>query len=235
MYDLIVTDTAVLMPDMAIRKHQTVEVKDGKIADIHDFCEEDSIKNAKAYIQGEDKLLMPGLVDCHMHTGQQLLKGRILDELPMIWTRIMLPFESTLTEKKMELSAKLAALEMIKSGTTAFVDAGSYYMEAAAAVYEKSGLRGVLSASTMDEQGLPETIAQTAEETIAQTDRLYKNFHGKGNLKVAYSLRSLISCSEELILAASERAKTRNALLQAHMNEYPNEVNFFYRESSFVP
>ena len=39
----------------------------------------------------------------------------------------------------MELSASLAALEMIKSGTTAFVDAGSYHMEAAAEVYVQSG------------------------------------------------------------------------------------------------
>lgn len=235
MCDLIVTDAAVLCPDMTVREHQTVEVKDGKIADIHDFFEEDSVKDAGAHISGAGKLLMPGLADCHMHTGQQLLKGRILDELPMIWTRIMLPFESTLTEKKMELSAKLAALEMIKSGTTAFVDAGSYYMEAAAEIYKKSGLRGVLSASTMDERGLPESIAQTAEEAIAQTDRLYNHFHGKGNLKVAYSLRSLISCSQELILAVSERAKKKHTLLQAHMNEYPNEVNFFLQRKQLRP
>ena len=110
----------------------------------------------------------------------------------MIWTRIMLPFESTLDEKTMALSAKLAALEMIKSGTTAFIDAGSYFMEAAAQVYVQSGLRGILSASTMDEPGLPASIAQSAQEAVAQTDRLYDSFHGKGRLKVAYALRSLL-------------------------------------------
>ena len=115
---------------------------------------------------------MPGLCDCHMHTGQQLLKGKILDELPMIWTRIMLPFESTLTPEKMELSAMLAAVEMIKSGTTAFADAGSYFMESAASVYEKTGLRGVLSASTMDDEKLPASIRHTAEEALEQTERL---------------------------------------------------------------
>ena len=178
---------------------------------------------------------MPGLCDSHMHTGQQLLKGRILDELPMIWTRIMLPFESTLDEEKMELSAGLAALEMIKSGTTAFVDAGSYYMESAAEVYVKSGLRGLLSASTMDEDGLPESIRQNAKEATVQTDRLYDAYNGKGNLKVAYSLRSLISCSEDLILKVAEHAKERNAPVQAHMNEYPNEINFFLQRKQMRP
>lgn len=43
---------------------------------------------------------MPGLIDSHMHTGQQLLKGLVLDAKPIIWTRIMLPFESTLTRIK---------------------------------------------------------------------------------------------------------------------------------------
>ena len=235
MKNLVVADVSVLLPDMEIREHQTVEAADGKITKIRPFQQEDRIEDKKEWIDGRGKLLMPGLADCHMHTGQQLLKGRILDELPMIWTRIMLPFESTLTEQKMELSAKLAALEMIKSGTTAFIDAGSYYMEAAAEVYVKSGLRGVLSASTMDEKGLPESIAQTAQEAIAQTDRLYDYYHGKGNLKAAYSLRSLLSCSKELIVKAAERAKERNTLLQAHMNEYPNEINGYLQREQMRP
>ena len=226
MCDLMITDAAVLLPDGTVQSGQTIEVKDGKIYSIRPFRDSDMTGPAENHISGKGKLVMPGLVDCHMHTGQQLLKGKVLDELPMIWTRIMLPFESTLTEEKMELSASLAALEMIKSGTTAFVDAGSYHMEAAAEVYVRSGLRGLLSASTMDEKGLPASIAQNADEAVAQTDRLYDRYHGKGNLKVAYSLRSLISCSEELIRKTAERAKERGAKLQAHMNEYAGEVNF---------
>ena len=226
MCDLMITDAAVLLPDGTVQSGQTIEVKDGKIYSIRPFRDSDMPGAAENQISGKGKLVMPGLVDCHMHTGQQLLKGKVLDELPMIWTRIMLPFESTLTEEKMELSASLAALEMIKSGTTAFVDAGSYHMEAAAEVYVRSGLRGLLSASTMDEKGLPASIAQNADEAVAQTDRLYDRYHGKGNLKVAYSLRSLISCSEELIRKTAERAKERGAKLQAHMNEYAGEVNF---------
>ena len=219
MLDLLITDAAVLLPDGTVRSGQTVEIENGIIKDVRPFCGGDLAMEAQERLDGTGKLVMPGLADCHMHTGQQLLKGKVLDALPMIWTRIMLPFESTLTDRKMELSASLAALEMIKSGTTAFVDAGSYHMEAAAEVYVRSGLRGLLSASTMDEKGLPDSIAQTAEEAVAQTDRLYDSYNGRGNLKVAYSLRSLISCSDELNQRAAERAKERGTRLQAHMNE----------------
>lgn len=235
MLDLIITDAAVLLPDGTVRSGQTVEIENGMIKDVRPFCGRDLAIEAQERLDGTGKLVMPGLADCHMHTGQQLLRGKVLDALPMIWTRIMLPFESTLTDRKMELSASLAALEMIKSGTTAFVDAGSYHMEAAAEVYVRSGLRGLLSASTMDEKGLPDSIAQTAEEAVAQTDRLYDAYNGRGNLKVAYSLRSLISCSDELNQKAAERAKERGAKLQAHMNEYPGEVNYFLTNKKMRP
>ena len=123
---------------------------------------------------------MPGLVDSHMHTGQQLLKGLVLDAKPIIWTRVMLPFESTLTPEKMRLSAQAAALEMIKSGTAGFIDAGSYFMEDAAAVYETSGLRGALSYSTMDEEGLPESIAMDANEAVRRTDSGTSRYSASG-------------------------------------------------------
>ena len=236
---LIVTNTSVLLHDMTIARGQIVETENGIISAIRPYQEGEEItlsgNKETELLDGSRKLLMPGLCDSHMHTGQQLLKGQILDALPMIWTRIMLPFESTLTPEKMELSAELAALEMIKSGTTSFVDAGSYFMESAADVYLQSGLRGLLSASTMDDASLPDAIRHTADQNVAQTDALYDAYHGKGNLKVAYSLRSLISCTEELILKAAGHAKERGALLQAHMNEYPNEINFFLQRFGMRP
>ena len=54
------------------------------------------------------------------------------------------------------------------------------------------------------------------EEALEQTETVWR-FHGKGNLKVAYSLRSLISCSEELILKVSERAKEKGGTLSRYI------------------
>ena len=135
MADLRITHVSVLTEDGTILKDQTVDVTDGRFSKIAPASEsslkvKEPGKAAPQVLDGCGKLLMPGLADCHMHTGQQLLKGLVLDAKPIIWTRIMLPFESTLTPDKMRLCAQAAALEMIKSGTTAFVDAGSYYMAA---------------------------------------------------------------------------------------------------------
>lgn len=231
--DLLIKGADVLKNSGELRENVDIAIADGRIlavdADLAKQYEADET------FDGRYKLFMPGLVDSHMHTGQQLLKGLVLDAKPIIWTRVMLPFESTLTPEKMRLSAQAAALEMIKSGTAGFIDAGSYFMEDAAAVYEKSGLRGALSYSTMDEEGLPESIAMDANEAVRRTDSLFDAFHRKGNLKVYYSLRALNSCSNRLVELEAEHARDRNTMLQAHMNEYMGEVNGILEREGMRP
>lgn len=231
--DLLIKGADVLINSCELRENVDIAIADGRIlavdADLAQAYEADEV------LDGRYKLFMPGLVDSHMHTGQQLLKGLVLDAKPIIWTRVMLPFESTLTPEKMRLSAQAAALEMIKSGTAGFIDAGSYFMEDAAAVYETSGLRGALSYSTMDEEGLPESIAMDANEAVRRTDSLFDAFHGKGNLKVYYSLRALNSCSNRLVELEAEHARDRNTMLQAHMNEYMGEVNGILEREGMRP
>lgn len=230
---LFIKNTIVMTDYKTVKKGMDIAVSKDRIVAVAESGTREF--QAEKVISGEGKLFMPGLIDSHMHTGQQLLKGLVLDAKPIIWTRVMLPFESTLTPKKMKLSAQVAALEMMKSGTTGFVDAGSYYMDAAAAVYETSGLRGCLSYSTMDEKGLPKSIAMDAVQAVKETDRLYEDWNQKGNLKVYYSLRALNSCSNELTGLAASHARERGAMLQAHMNEYQGEIDGIIEREGMRP
>ncbi len=237
--DILIKDTSYLDEQMKIQDHCAIVIDKGSVRKIisgqSENSEVETAYQGKQEINGKHLLWIPGLVDGHMHTGQQLLKGAVLDELPMIWTRIMLPFESTLTPEKMQLSASLAALEMIKNGTTGFVDAGSYYMEEAAKVYLQSGLRGALSHSSMDQGNFPDSIRQSTDEVLAAQDRLYDEFHGHGNLQVFYSLRALMNCSQKLIIKTAQRAQEKNTGLQAHMNEYAGEVNYTLQNYQMRP
>ena len=180
--DLLIRGSAVMTDFQTIREGTDIAIEGDRILEVRPHGEE--TYQAGTVIEGKDRLFLPGFIDSHMHTGQQLLKGLVLDARPVIWTRVMLPFESTLTPVQMKLSAGLAALEMIRCGTTGFVESGSYFMEEAAAVYENSGLRGRPSCSTMDEPGLPPSIAMDGEEAVRRMDRLYEDWNGRGNLKV---------------------------------------------------
>lgn len=184
---------------------------------------------------GSGVLFMPGLIDAHTHCGQQLLKGSVLDAQGLIWQNIMLPFESSLDEATMKLNASLCALEMIRNGTTSFMDAGSYHMDVACDVFGKSGLRGNLTRSTMDDLNLPLSIRESVQEAIEKNRQLYKHHQSHETLEISYSLRSLLSVSEELILAVGKQAKKDRCLIQAHMNEYQKEVDVIRKKRGLSP
>ncbi|WP_175639305.1 amidohydrolase family protein [Metabacillus schmidteae] len=227
--DLMIKDCSILTADFEIKHKQSIVIKDSTILAVDDASVIGKTYQSMSSIDGKGKLFMPGFVDAHMHTCQQLLRGRIADEYPMIWTRIMVPFESNLREEDVHISAQLSCLDMIKSGTTAFVDAGGTFMHKVAETAIQSGLRGTITCSTMNAGNqIPENMKSTEEELLKRNTQLFNEFHGLGDgrLNVWFSLRSIISCTPSLITKVFEKAKELNTGVQAHMNEYPNEISF---------
>ena len=227
--DLIIKDCCVLTPEFEVKENQSIAIKDKVIIDMDNEATIDNKYAASERLSGKGKLAMPGLIDAHMHTCQQLLRGRITDELPMIWTRIMVPYESNLTEADVHISAQLSCLEMIKSGTTMFVDAGGTYMHKVAETVIESGLRGTITCSTMNTgNGIPSSMKADSSELLRINQDLYDNFHGSGDGRVSvwFSLRSILTCTADLITKVFETARECKTGVHAHMNEYPNEVNY---------
>lgn len=223
-YDILIRSCAVLNEHYEVEWGQDIAIQKGRIAAVGPSP---LPGEGVEVVDGRGKLFLPGLVDGHIHTCQQFLRGRILDQLPMIWTRIMLPFESGLTREAAEVGAELACLELIKSGTTAFADAGGRHMDAVAQVVEQVGLRAALTCSTIDAGEAPDTMKHSTQACLEQNDSLYERFHGagEGRISIFYSLRSLLSCTEELTLRVFERATSLETGVHAHISEYPNEVN----------
>ncbi|WP_308898470.1 amidohydrolase family protein [Candidatus Desulfosporosinus nitrosoreducens] len=232
--DILIKNTSFLNENFAIVKGKNIAINNGKIESIFDCLENDYTSDN--FIDGKDIVWMPGLVDGHLHTSQQLLRGRLLDERPVIWKRINIPHESKLTEEGSELSSKIAALEMIKSGTTGFVDIGGKYVENFASVYEKSGLRCALTYMTNDNPFAPESLRTTVTEGIDRLIDLYNKYENKHKrMKVFFSVPSLTVASEEMITAVFSEAKKRDIPVETHMNEYSSEVFEFIEKYQLRP
>ncbi|MDY3060146.1 MAG: amidohydrolase family protein [Fusobacterium sp.] len=229
---MLLKNIAYLNENLDIIFNRDIRIKDNYIKEIGENLE---IEGEEEVINGENLLVTPGLCDAHTHLGQQLLKGKVLDAEGIIWKNIMLPFESSITDEIMSLNTKLALIEMIKAGTTSFVDAGSYHMDSACREIFKSGMRGAVTYSSMVDSSLPESICDTADEVIEKNNSLYENWNGKGLIQVYYSIRSLMSANEELILKVSQEAKKRDAILEAHMNEYDKEVENVIEKTGLPP
>lgn len=222
---LLIKDCTIVTPTLDIERHKSIVINGPYISAIVDAGDD---IHGETCIDGTHTLWMPGLIDGHIHTCQQLLRGKILDALPMVWTRILYPFERTLSQHDVRLSAQLASLEMIRNGTTSFLEAGGFYMEEAARVYEEAGLRGMITCSTMDQPVTSTLSYTTTDEAMAQLENLYEYIHSlhSERLRMAYSLRSLVGCSQILIRRVFTAAKEHHVPVEAHMNEYPGEVNF---------
>lgn len=238
--DILIKNAAVLMPDMSIAKNQTIAISGSRILEIADTDNSDQTISCQAETVIDDPhlLWMPGLTDGHLHTSQQFLRGSLLDEKPVIWKRINVPFEASLTEETMALSARLAGAEMIKCGTTSFVDAGGPHIEAAAEEYLKMGMRGALTWQTTDGANVPDGLRIDTREALPRLEKFHREYHGKdGLLKVYYSVTSLMACTEDLFYTIFLAAKEQNVTAECHMNEYASEVLDFierYGERPFL-
>ena len=84
----------------------------------------------------------PGYVDCHLHSSFQLSRG-LADEAnaqSFLFDR-MYPYEAALDAEDVQLSATLAAAELLKHGVTCFVDPGNYHPEASVEGVMSTGIR----------------------------------------------------------------------------------------------
>ncbi|NLO58378.1 MAG: amidohydrolase [Synergistaceae bacterium] len=227
--DILIRNSSLLTPEFEVRESVSVAIDGSYIVFIGNAGEAEEKYTAGETLDGRGKLLMPGFVDAHTHTCQQLLRGRLADEYPMIWTRFLVPFESTLTPDDVYWSAKLACLEMIKSGTTSFADSGGVHMHRAADAVVESGMRAAIARSTMDMGGeICSAMKESAEDAIAGTEELYRGCHGKGDgrVEIWFALRQVMTCSPELVRRTAEKAAEYNTGIHTHLCEHRDEVRF---------
>ena len=130
--DLLVLGGDLVTMDAARRvvRNGAVAIQEGRISWIGDAAEARRIFEPRRTLDASGRILLPGLVDTHFHTAQQLLRGKITElarrrqlKLP-IWRNYLIPFESVLTEEDVHLSAQLAYTNLLRVGTTCFTDAG---------------------------------------------------------------------------------------------------------------
>ena len=129
----IIRDGAV-----AVRGSQIVDV--GKAADL------EARYDAARTVGGDRFVVTPGLVNTHIHiTGEPLTRGYVPDDTPFeenvfMW---LCPLYSVYSAEEERLSGQLAAVEMLKSGTTSFLEAGTIrFLDEVIDGLNEAGIRG---------------------------------------------------------------------------------------------
>ena len=175
-----------------------------------------------------DGVLLPGLVDTHLHYPQVRAIGAMGMPLLEWLEHCALPEECKLaSDDYAKQVAREFCFGMMSAGTTSGLVFGSHFAPAVDALFTEAtrlGLR-VTSGLVVSDRGLPEPLLTTPQRAFDEAVGLAERWHGVGRSRYAVTPRFSLSASEAILDAcASVRTKVPDALFTSHVNENPAEV-----------
>ncbi len=176
------------------------------------------------------KYLLPGFVNTHVHTSQQISRGVGDDVDFMTWLhKRMWPFESNMTEEDSYVSTLMCCLEQIRAGVTSFAEPGGQFVSGMARAVTEAGLRAKLAKSVMDcGEGLPEIWQRTMEEELDQQIDDLNKYHNTadGRVQVWFGLRTIFNNTDALIVKTKELADKYGVGVHMHVAEAKSEIEY---------
>ncbi|WIV17919.1 MULTISPECIES: amidohydrolase [Paenibacillus] len=170
---------------------------------------------------GKNLLFIPGLINTHGHAAMSLLRGYGDDLALQIWLQEkMWPMEEKFTADDVYWGASLSILEMIKGGTTAFLDMYDQ-MDQVAKVVEESGIRASLMRGVI---GFGSDELRAAK--LAEATSFAKEWNGQANGRITTMLspHAPYTCGPEFIEKFVQAAHDLDLPLHTHMSETKAEV-----------
>lgn len=183
-------------------------------------------------IDGSKLAFMPGLINTHGHAAMTLLRGYSDDQNLQVWLeQKMWPMEAKYVDQDTRSGSALAIMEMLKSGTTAFVDMYDR-MDQVAQVVEQSGMRGILSRGVI---GLCSEEVQQAKLTEAIAFARDWNGKADGRITTMISPHAPYTCPPDYIEKFVQAAHDYDLPLHTHMSETLAEVEQNVRDYGCRP
>lgn len=181
-------------------------------------------------INGENLIVMPGLVNTHGHAAMTLFRS-YADDMPLkdwleqkIW-----PIEEHLTADDVYWGTMLALAEMIKGGTTTFTDM-YFFMDRVAEAAAESGIRAVLSRGLIG-------FGPTSESGLKETEAFVEDWHGaeNGRINIMLGPHAPYTCPPAFLQKVMDLAVKTGRPIQIHLSETRQEVEDSLKEHGFRP
>lgn len=221
---------SILIKQVELNKQPTdIYIKGNRI----DRIDTDISIEADQVIDGKGKALIPGLINLHTHTGMTFFRG-FGDDMPLMpWLEKKIwPYEAKMTEEDVYWGAKLAGLEMIKTGTTTFSD---MYMklDATSQAVQEMGLRALLAETCFDH--FNDTLRERAKEAI--NTRIETFFSSPSNELISLSVgpHAIYTVSGELLQWIHQITEEHKLPIHLHLAETEKEVNDSLKNFGLTP
>ncbi|WP_329226811.1 amidohydrolase [Streptomyces canus] len=212
---LIITPCTVLTHDdqeqVGFVHDAAIVVREGVIESVISSAQAEELPAAER-IDGRGQIALPGLVNCHTHAPMVALRG-VAEDLPTEewFNDVVWPIESNLTERDVELGARLACAEMIRGGVTCFAD-HYFSMDTVAAVVEECGIRAHLGEAYFSSQG-PQGREKSLEFALRHRDG------AGGRITTALAPHAPYTVDDSDLTATAELAREHGLPVHLHAAE----------------
>jgi 5-methylthioadenosine/S-adenosylhomocysteine deaminase len=232
---LVVTNATVVTMDDASRviEHGAVAI-DGRDIVAVDAADAVASKfGARETIDAAGQVVLPGLINTHTHAPMVLYRGLADDLALMEWLqKYIFPAEAkTVSPEFVRAGTRLAALEMIQSGTTTYADM-YYFEEEIARVTRAAGLRGILGQTIIQ---FPVPDAKTPADELVRTERFLEEFADDDLIVPAVAPHAMYTLDTKTLKAARALADREHAPVLIHLEETRDEMTTARRKYKATP
>ena len=180
-------------------------------------------------------VLIPGLIQTHIHLTQTLLRGQADDLELLDWLKKRVwPLEGAHTAESNYVSAKLGIGELIKGGTTSIIDMETvHHTDAAFEALRETGYRAISGKCMMDYgKGVPVSLMEDTHDSVEESVRLLKKWHGSANGRIEYAFapRFVVSCTEELLVRVKKLSSEYGVKVHTHASENRGEIELVQKD-----
>lgn len=231
--DLLITGGTVITMAGPNVVNGAVAIRDGAIVDVGTAAELDARYATADRVDATGKAVLPGLINAHTHAPMVLFRGIADDRELMDWLQnFIFPAEAKNVDAEfVKWGTRLAAAEMIRSGTTTFAD--MYYFEAdIAREVRAAGMRGVLGETMID---FPAPDNKTWDEATAYVRRYVAEFENDPLITAALAPHAPFTVSKEHLLEVRRIATELGAPILIHLSETTDEVEQIRAKSGLTP
>ena len=210
-----------------------VLVEDGRIKGVGRLDGRTVGRSKPTIIDCSGRVILPGLIQAHIHLCQTLFRG-LADDLSLEdWlTQRIWPLEAAHTAESIYASAMLGAAELLLGGTTAILDMETVrHTDAAFEALEAIGIRATAGKCLMDAPSNPAALRESTDQALTESADLCARWHGaaEGRLRYCFAPRFAPSCTGPLLRAVSDLAEKAGAVVHTHAAETLVELDIVKR------
>ena len=235
-------------PTRAIITGGAIAIKDNRIAAVGKTDALLRQYSGDQVIDVKGKLIIPGLIDTHVHLAQALIRGCADDMALIQWLceRVWV-LQGNFTHDDGYVSARLCIAEMLKSGTTTFLEsmlAHRYGFDGIARAVDESGIRACLAGIVMDigtyatqSSSMHPGMVESRETSLFGVLDMHSKWHGAANdrVHVWFGPRTPGGVSSELYREMSDYAHQRDMGITMHLAEVEADKIFLNEKYGLSP